>query len=402
MKQLLFYELDNTFVTEQTSAGGDGTKVVSVYNGVAWSEDSGITYYRDNESEKVTHNITVYYKNNDLGADIIEPEIIQVKGYAGCAVNQVLYPKNFDNLIPSVSGVNLSVTSDTAYTFFYEYEDLTLVPLTFKVTSPGQICWTNHSWDFYATTFEIDVLTIQYSKNGGEWTNITSASGDAAPRFSVVTGDVVRFRGDNATYGMGYTHNTWESNIFSGTTCQFELIGNIMSLIQSSGFETLDELNKNAPTPSHGSNWTFSHLFYDCTGLTSARRLVLPATKLWEGCYSAMFYRCTNLVYGPEILSAQNLPEICYQSMFGNCTNLVKAPEILATSATGIWCLEGAFLNCSSLNYIKCMLERTSTDYLYQWVDGVGNSGTFVKNKNNSSWTTGNSGIPVGWTVIDA
>ena len=28
-------------------------------------------------------------------------------------------------------------------------------------------------------------------------------------------------------------------------------------------------------------------------------------------------------------------------------------------------------------------------------------TGTFVKNPNMASWTTGTSGIPTGWTVID-
>ena len=190
--------------------------------------------------------------------------------------------------------------------------------------------------------------------------------------------------------------------MFSGTTCQFELVGNIMSLIQSSGFETLDELNKNAPTPAYGYNWTFTRLFSNCTGLTSAKRLVLPATKLWSGCYQCMFSDCINLVYGPEILPGAVLKEVCYNSMFYGCQSLLKSPEILATTNGGSWTMESMFAECSSLNYIKCMLSSVSTDYVNSWVRGVGNSGTFVKNKNNNNWTTGISGIPEGWTVQDA
>ena len=39
MKYLLYYNLDSKFVTDQTAAGGDGTNVVSVVDGVAWTKD---------------------------------------------------------------------------------------------------------------------------------------------------------------------------------------------------------------------------------------------------------------------------------------------------------------------------------------------------------------------------
>lgn len=45
MKHLLYYNLDSKFVSDQTIAGGDGTKVVTIIDGVAWTKDLEKTYY---------------------------------------------------------------------------------------------------------------------------------------------------------------------------------------------------------------------------------------------------------------------------------------------------------------------------------------------------------------------
>jgi hypothetical protein len=61
------------------------------------------------------------------------------------------------------------------------------------------------------------------------------------------------------------------------------------------------------------------------------------------------------------------------------------------------------FNGCSSLTYIKAMFTTTpSSTYTNNWVLGVTSTGTFVKNS-EASWTnTGNSGIPINWTVETA
>lgn len=61
------------------------------------------------------------------------------------------------------------------------------------------------------------------------------------------------------------------------------------------------------------------------------------------------------------------------------------------------------FKGCSGLNYIKCLATNISaSNCTNNWVDSVASSGTFVKNASMTSWTTGASGIPTGWTVQDA
>jgi hypothetical protein len=88
--------------------------------------------------------------------------------------------------------------------------------------------------------------------------------------------------------------------------------------------------------------------------------------------------------------------------MFGNCTSLTTAPVLSATILIK-GCYEYMFYNCTSLNYIKAMFTTTpSTTYTNNWVNGVAESGTFVKNSAAIWTTTGVHGVPTGWTVENA
>ena len=173
------------------------------------------------------------------------------------------------------------------------------------------------------------------------------------------------------------------------------------------------------------ANYCYDSMFYGCTSLTTAH--ALPATTLAEGCYANMFDSCTSLTSAPE-LPATILANYCYQSMFNGCTSLTTAPELPATTLVE-YCYSGMFYNCTSLteapelpattlitncyygmfqgctnlNYIKCLATNIpATNCTDNWVNGVASSGTFVKDASMSSWTTGSSGIPSGWTVESA
>ena len=147
------------------------------------------------------------------------------------------------------------------------------------------------------------------------------------------------------------------------------------------------------------SNRCYSEMFYYCRSLKTAPEL--PATTLSNSCYSEMFYYCDELTSAPE-LPATTLAIGCYSYMFKYCTSLTTAPELPATTLSNS-CYFEMFDNCTSLNYIKCLATDISAiDCLSGWVYGVASTGTFVKNPNMSNWTTGESGIPLGWTVKDA
>ena len=127
----------------------------------------------------------------------------------------------------------------------------------------------------------------------------------------------------------------------------------------------------------------------------------LPATTLARYCYYYMFAG-TSITTAPE-LPATTLAQYCYCGMFSN-TGITTAPELPALTLVPN-CYDETFKGCQYLNYIKC-LATTMTDpmasYTYEWLQGVAATGTFVKNAEVTHWTTGESGIPVGWTIINA
>jgi len=278
-------------------------------------------------------------------------------------------------------------------------------PLTFEITDGGDIYWKA-----YSTAL---TKTIEYNLNESGWTSITSNNGSSVPSISVVSGDIIQFRGNNTTYGTDTYYST-----FSGSTAQFKVKGNIMSLTNSTNFSTLTTLS---------NIYTFRSLFYNCTGLTDASELLLPATTLANNCYVSMFYGCTSLTTAPELpattlartcygsmfegctslttapeLPATTLTEGCYYMMFEGCTNLIQAPELPATTLTKD-CYVSMFYGCRKLNYIKCLATDISVSACtFYWVSGVASTGTFVKAASITSWPTGTHGIPEGWTVQDA
>lgn len=143
----------------------------------------------------------------------------------------------------------------------------------------------------------------------------------------------------------------------------------------------------------------YASMFKGCTSLTTAPQL--PATTLDYGCYQEMFRGCTSLTQAPA-LPATTLLDNCYQQMFQGCTSLTTAPYLPATTLVQE-CYSGMFKDCSSLNSITCLATSISALLCtYNWLENVAATGTFTKSPDMSSWTTGTSGIPSGWTVVDA
>ena len=215
--------------------------------------------------------------------------------------------------------------------------------LTFNISSAGTINWaaSNHSV----------AKTIEYKLNDGDWVSIRSTTGSTAPKINVVAGDKVQFRGNNATYGSSSSYY----NTFSGSTAEFEVEGNIMSLINPTDFSTLTALS---------SDYTFNYLFTDCTGLTSAENLILPATTLANYCYRCMFQNCSSLTTVPK-LPATTLAENCYIGMFGNCTSLTTAPELPANTLAD-YCYTNMFYGCTNLTTAPALPATTLANGCYE------------------------------------
>ena len=232
------------------------------------------------------------------------------------------------------------------------------IPLTFEIISGGTISWMR------VAGVSNEALTIEYSLDDGDtWTSIKSNTGASAPGIDVSAGDKVQIRGNNRKYFMSVASNRFSSS--SG--CRFKAYGNIMSLTAYSSFTETNLL-------SSANTSVFKNLFYGCSGITTAEHMVFPQNTV-SSCYESMFSDCSNLATGPE-LPADTVANYAYEYMFRNCANL-KHIKCLATNLTGV--------NCTA-----------------NWVASVSQTGTFVKHPNMSSWTSGPSGIPANWTVVDA
>lgn len=255
-------------------------------------------------------------------------------------------------------------------------------------------------------------ITFYYSTDDGTtW----STHGESSSKEWVLnSGDKLLLKA-NTTKLSNYTTGSW--HIISTKT--HNVYGNIMSLLYGDNFAGQTSFPAN-------STYTFNSLFYNNAYLLNANNLILPATTLVEYCYRSMFEACTSLITTPTLnamtmaqgcymsmfkgcsalqeapeLPATTLTHSCYYVMFYECTSLVKAPELPASTAA-IWCYYAMFQGCTSLNYIKCLATDISvTDCTLNWVNGVSATGEFVKDSSMTSWTTGTSGIPSGWTVND-
>lgn len=143
-------------------------------------------------------------------------------------------------------------------------------------------------------------------------------------------------------------------------------------------------------------------MFYNCSSLTKAARMV--RTTFIDGSQNNLFAMYANS--GVSDVSGINFGNIvltkgCMEQMFSNCKSLVTSPA-LSSRTLAERCYWHLYTGCNALNYIKCTAtDISATDCTTDWVTGVANTGTFVKTANMENWTTGTSGIPVGWTVED-
>ena len=253
--------------------------------------------------------------------------------------------------------------------------DITLVSSTKRVEA-GKIYNINRAAAPAPDPLTIEAITagtivvkspqngMQYSLDGGA-TKVTM-TGYTTTNIPVEAGQKVRFYGNGTSitaYGNG--HDTSFGGSGDGFTCK--VYGNIMSLLDETGYATATTLS---------SNYVFWGLFSGNTALTDASGLLLPATTLTQYCYEVMFSGCSSLTAAPE-LPATTLVKGCYERMFKGCASLTSV-KCLATS--------GIDTNSST----------------YNWLDGVSATGTFTKAASATTWPTSNSGIPSGWTVVNA
>lgn len=139
-------------------------------------------------------------------------------------------------------------------------------------------------------------------------------------------------------------------------------------------------------------------MFKNCTSLEEAPKL--PATTLAQNCYGSMFRGCTSITKAPE-LPATTLAQSCYEAMFCGCSSLEVAPDLPAETLV-FNCYGGMFSGCINLNSIKCLAaDISASGCTNNWLRSVASEGSFITPK-ETQWNTGNSGIPNGWTRVNA
>jgi hypothetical protein len=276
-------------------------------------------------------------------------------------------------------------------------------PLTFEAIENCEIKFHNYADG-----------SLHYTIEGGESGEFQSY-GDPDKSFTLTAGQKVSFYGDNATYG---DYHKLEGSTFE-ISGDCYVYGNIMSMISSTDYTDLKELpedgnfiylfNGCSHLKSHPdkqlllpattlTNTCYCLMFNNCSSLTKAP--ALPATALEQYCYSGMFWGCTSLTKAPA-LPATTLAEYCYDAMFGDCTSLTKAPDLPATTLVE-GCYGYMFIGCLQLNSVKCLATNISaTRCTEKWLEDVASSGTFTKAA-GVAWGEGMSGIPSGWTVVEA
>lgn len=154
----------------------------------------------------------------------------------------------------------------------------------------------------------------------------------------VSKGEKLILKGHNSSYARANAFCK-----FDESTAHFNVYGNIMSLIDYDNYMTLNSLT---------DSYVFTCMFRACK--IHNVDIYLPATALTPGCYQGLF----------ELNAETNY----YQKVKITCL----ATDITAEDCTRDW--------------LRGVLPAT---------------GTFVKHP-NTTWTTGESGIPAGWTVEDA
>ena len=205
---------------------------------------------------------------------------------------------------------------------------------------------------------------MKYSLDGGQSkTTITTTT-----NIPVSAGQKVQFYG-NGTSTKAYGNSPEVKLLGNGDGFKTKVYGNIMSLVDETGYETAKAVS---------GDYVFWGLFRGNTTLIDASGLLLPATTLAKSCYTSMFNGCSALTTAPE-LPAKTLVDFCYSNMFNGCSNL-SSVTCLATS--------GINVNSSTSN----------------WLSNAGKNVTGTKTFKadaNATWPEGNNGIPSGWTRVN-
>ena len=393
---------------------GDGTAIIT-------ASFTGNQYYNSaSDSYTLTVskvNANIAWSANTFNSTIINPS----------------YPtlSNPNNLTVTYSSSNTSIaTIDSSGNISYVGEGTCTLTATFagnsiynSSTVTCQLTLVNRNYaQEYLTFTALENTTFTFTEkgsgnsleysldNGTTWNELESGNSTS----TISSGDSIIWRGAR---DAGSSSGNRGIGKFSSTG-RFDASGNILSLLYGDNFTNYTsipndsycfyELFNNCTKIVNTehiimSDNTYEHcyesMFYGCTALTTTP--VLPATTLARNCYDSMFRGCIALTTAPA-LPATTLAQNCYTKMFRGCTSLTTTP-VLSAAMIENYSYEEMFRGCTNLNMVTCLAtDITTVQYpMSDWLRDVASTGTFYKDPLMSSWPTGTSGIPTGWTVMN-
>ena len=231
--------------------------------------------------------------------------------------------------------------------------------LTFTLPSTAQLneyFSIRSTWSGATTTVTFNgnpQTDIEYSTDKVNWTKITQTT-------NIPTYNKTYFRGNNPN-GFSKSATDYVSFLAGGSSQNYYLEGNIMSLVNGSTFAT-----NYSTIPA---DYCFYSLFTDKAGASSnyhpvywyAGDLLLPADNLTRYCYASMFER-TYIKTAPQ-LPAQHLAEYCYYKMYYTCISLDMRTSYPATPIEYILPAEELVPHC--YEHMFGLYNTNSTIYQY-------------------------------------
>ena len=233
-----------------------------------------------------------------------------------------------------------------------------------------------------AVTYSHGIQTFQYSLDDGEtWSTCTTSQ-----TVTVNVGQKMKLKGS-----FNNINQDRDTNRFTATGGTWKAYGNLLSLLYGDTFASVTVLGKDG----------LLFCFYHCQNLIDIDNLKIPITSITitRG-LRATFRDCGFSSVPSDLLPATTLSRECYMGTFEECANLVKAPLLPATTipSYGYFAM---FNNCTSLNEVTCLATSGIGGNKTQlFLNGVASSGTFYKAP-SASWSTGQYGVPSGWTIIN-
>jgi len=183
---------------------------------------------------------------------------------------------------------------------------------------------------------EHEGIDLNYRLNNGAETPFSFGE-----EIEVEEGDVVELFGDNETF------SNLNSAIYCVCSVQFNLSGDIRSLLSKNDFESITTI----------LDYAFWYMFSN-QPVVSAEDLIISADYIGLNAFDDCFYGCQAMTTAPKEIVANTVGPLCFWLMFGESHLLNTSPDFkITTFAFGS--LKSCFNNCSSLTQLPRFYATT-------------------------------------------